>query len=248
MSDVILEKARQIYQKYQNGELGDTSLPEDTNPGLDSSSNENALYFTLPMALNSQRNSYTLWESALKTYEDSETNFVFSPNKVINADYEEVQKALTKYRLALQRNKQTNIWLKLCQTFTDLSDGNIINFARNLDDDVNKIRYFMQKEAKKKFPYLSGTKLCNYWLYVLSNYTAIPLKNTNDIYIAADRHIIRASYKLGLITKEQMESSKVQTYVIDAWAKELQGTEFVPTDLQNPLWLWSRNSFKNLES
>ena len=248
MSDVILEKARQIYQKYQNGELGDTSLPEDTNPGLDSSSNENALYFTLPMALNYQRNSYTLWESALKTYEDSETNFVFSPNKVINADYEEVQKALTKYRLALQRNKQTNIWLKLCQTFTDLSDGNIINFARNLDDDVNKIRYFMQKEAKKKFPYLSGTKLCNYWLYVLSNYTAIPLKNTNDIYIAADRHIIRASYKLGLITKEQMESSKVQTYVIDAWAKELQGTEFVPTDLQNPLWLWSRNSFKNLES
>ena len=242
MSDVILEKARLIYQKYQNGELG------DTNPGLDSSSNENALYFTLPMALNSQRNSYTLWESALKTYEDSETNFVFSPNKVINADYEDVQKALTKYKLALQRNKQTNIWLKLCQTFTDLSDGNIINFARNLDDDVNKIRCFMQKQAKKKFPYLSGTKLCNYWLYVLSNYTAIPLKNTNDIYIAADRHIIRASYKLGLITKEQMESSKVQTYVIDAWAKELQGTEFVPTDLQNPLWLWSRNSFKNLES
>ena len=199
------------------------------------------------MALNSQRNSYTLWESALKTYEDSETNFVFSPNKVINADYEEVQKALTKYRLALQRNKQTNIWLKLCQTFIDLSDGNIINFARNLDDDVNKIRYFMQKEAKKKFPYLSGTKLCNYWLYVLSNYTAIPLKNTNDIYIAADRHIIRASYKLDLITKEQMESSKVQTYVIDAWAKELQGTEFVPTDLQNPLWLWSRSNFKELD-
>ena len=43
-----------------------------------------------------------------------------------------------------------------------------------------------------------------------------------------------------------MESSKVQTYVISAWAKELQGTEFVPTDLQNPLWLWSRNGFKNL--
>ena len=39
MSDVILEKARLIYQKYQNGELGDTNLPEDTNPGLDSSSN-----------------------------------------------------------------------------------------------------------------------------------------------------------------------------------------------------------------
>ena len=28
------------------------------------------------MALNYQRNSYTLWESALKTYNDEETRFV----------------------------------------------------------------------------------------------------------------------------------------------------------------------------
>ena len=246
MSDVILEKVKTIYQMYQNGDLGDTTLPEDSNPHLDPSTNENALYFTLPMALNYQRNSYTLWESALKTYEDPETSFVFIPAKVITAGYESVQKALTKYRLALQKNKQTDIWLKLCQTFMELSDGNIIKFINNLDNDVDKIRYFMQKDAKKKFPYLSGNKLCNYWLYVLSKYTTIPLKSTNNIYIAADRHVIRASYKLGLITKEQMESSKVQTYVINAWAKELQGTEFVPTDLQNPLWLLSRNDFKNL--
>ena len=109
MSDVILKKARKIYQMYQNGDLGDTALPEDSNPNLDPSSNENALYFTLPMALNYQRNSYTLWESALKTYEDPETSFVFIPAKVIYAEYESVQKALTKYRLALQENKQTDI-------------------------------------------------------------------------------------------------------------------------------------------
>ena len=96
------------------------------------------------MALNYQRNSYTLWESALKTYEDPETNFVFIPAKVINAEYEAVQKGLTKYRLALQKNKQTDIWLKLCQTFTELSDGSVIKFANNLDNDVNKIRHFMQ--------------------------------------------------------------------------------------------------------
>ena len=246
MSDVILEKVKTIYQMYQNGDLGDTILPEDSNQHLDPNTNENALYFTLPMALNYQRNSYTLWENALKTFEDPETSFVFIPAKVIKAEYGTVQKALTRYRLALQKNKQTDIWLKLCQTFTKLSDGSVIKFANNLDNDVNKIRHFMQKDAKKKFPYLSGNKLCNYWLYVLSNYTAIPLKNTSDIYIAADRHVIRASYKLGLITKEQMESSKVQTYVINAWKKELQGTEFVPTDLQNPLWLWSRNDFKDL--
>ena len=74
------------------------------------------------------------------------------------------------------------------------------------------------------------------------------MKNTNNIYIVADRHVISASYKLGLITKEQMESAKVQTDVINAWTKVLQRTEFLPTDLQNPLWLWSRNDFKEFDS
>ena len=151
MSDVILEKVKTIYQMYQNGDLGDTTLPEDSNPQLDPSTNENALYFTLPMALNYQRNSYTLWKNALKTYKDPETSFVFIPAKVITAGYESVQKALTKYRLALQKNKQTDIWLKLCQTFTELSDGSVIKFANNLDNDVNKIRHSCRKMPRKSF-------------------------------------------------------------------------------------------------
>lgn len=51
-------------------------MPEDANPNFEKDSLENYLYFTLPMALNYQRNSYTLWESTLKTYNDEETRFV----------------------------------------------------------------------------------------------------------------------------------------------------------------------------
>jgi hypothetical protein len=38
------------------------------------------IYFTLPMAWNYQRNSYTLWESANKAYADNETNCVLTQN------------------------------------------------------------------------------------------------------------------------------------------------------------------------
>lgn len=41
-------------------------MPEDANPNLEKNSLENYLYFTLPMALNYQRNSYTLWKVLLK--------------------------------------------------------------------------------------------------------------------------------------------------------------------------------------
>ena len=37
----------------------------------------------------------------------------------------EVQKALTKYKVALQKNKQAEIWKALCQTFVDVFDGDI---------------------------------------------------------------------------------------------------------------------------
>ena len=51
---------------YLSGLLGGEIMPEDANPSLPKHSTENYLYFTLPMALNYQRNSYTLWEALMK--------------------------------------------------------------------------------------------------------------------------------------------------------------------------------------
>ena len=74
----ILDKVDKLIAMYKNGELGGEVMPEDANPHFEKSSLENYLYSTLPMALNYQRNSYTLWESALKKYNDEETKFVFN--------------------------------------------------------------------------------------------------------------------------------------------------------------------------
>ena len=72
-----LKNVRKLYALYQNGDLGGEVMPEDANPHFEKESLENYLYFTLPMALNYQRNSYTLWKSALMTYENAETRFIF---------------------------------------------------------------------------------------------------------------------------------------------------------------------------
>lgn len=113
----ILDNVDKLMVMYKNGELGGKVMPEDANPNFEKDSLENYLYFTLPMALNYQRNSYTLWESTLKTYNDEETRFVFNPKVCLEKSFEEVQYALTKYRVALQKQKQTERWLALCNTF-----------------------------------------------------------------------------------------------------------------------------------
>lgn len=184
-------------------------MPEDANPHLDKSSLENYIYFTLPMALNYQRNSYKLWKSALNTYNDKETNFVFNPKICLEKSFEEVQYALIKYKIALQKQKQ--------------------------------------KENKKKFPYLSGTKICNYWLYVIYQYTDRKYKNIDHLTVAPDTHIIQATYRLGLITNKELNKNDVQLIVVDRWNELFKETKYNPIDIHTPLWLWSRNGFKEVK-
>ncbi len=243
----ILDRVDKLIVMYKNGELGGEVMPEDANPHFESSSLENYLYFTLPMALNYQRNSYTLWESALKTYTDEQTRFVFDPKMCLKKSFEEVQQALTKYKVALQKQKQTEIWLSLCNTFVELFDGDIRRLFDTLDNDVDKIRNFIQKDNKKKFPYLSGTKICNYWMYVIYQYTDRKYKNIQDLTVAPDTHVCKATHKLGLITDDELNSSNVQQIVIDIWQELFKNTKYKPIDIHTPLWLWSRNGFKEVK-
>ena len=243
----IFKQIDNLINMYKNGELGGEIMPEDANPHLDKYSKENYLYFTLPMALNYQRNSYTLWDSANKTYKDEETRFVFDPKICLEKSFEEVQYALTKYKVALQKQKQTKIWLALCNTIVELYDGDIRNLFDELDNDVDKIRYFIQKENKKKFPYLSGTKICNYWLYVIWQYTDREYKNIENLTVAPDTHVVKATHKLGLITDEELNKSDVQLIVIDRWNELFKGTKYKAIDIHTPLWLWSRNGFKEVK-
>lgn len=242
----ILENVDKLYKMWKKGDLGGEVMPEDSNPHLEKNSKENYLYFTLPMALNYQRNSYILWQSANKTYMDDATRFVFEPNEVVKRSFEEVQYALTKYKVALQKQKQTEIWIKLCNTFIQLYDGDIRKLFDDMNNDVDKIRNFIQVEQKAKFPYLSGTKICNYWLYVIYQYTDRKYKNIEKLTVAPDTHVVKSTYRLGLINEDELKRSDVQVIVINKWNDLFKDTKYKPIDIHTPLWLWSRNGFKEL--
>ena len=66
----ILENVDKLVEMYKKGLLGGEGKPEDSNPHLSKQSIENYNYYTLPMALNYQRNSYKLWESANQNWND----------------------------------------------------------------------------------------------------------------------------------------------------------------------------------
>lgn len=241
--DILLDKAQRLMQMHKAGLLGGKVMPEDSNPHLTKSSPQNYLYFTLPMALNYQRSSYALWQSALQTYNDERTGFLFSPRQCLEHSFDEVQQAITKYKLALQKQKQTEVWLRLCETFADKFDGDVRLLFEENNNDIAQIKQYIQIENKKSFPYLSGVKICNYWLYVLHQRTDRRFSNLDALTVAPDTHVCQASLKLGLITEADFLSPSVQSIVSDAWRNLFEGTDYNPIDIHTPLWLWSRSGF-----
>jgi len=238
----IFQKVDKLMELFHSGSLGGETMPEDENPNLAKNSLENYTYFTLPMALNYQRNSYTLWECAHKTYCDLETHDIFSPSAVSKMDIAVLREKIIKYKVALQPNKQPVIWQTICISISDFFAGDIRNLFSYNSYSVLKIKQFLL-DNKKSFPYLSGNKILNYWLYVMQNYTDLKFVDRENITIAPDTHVIQASVKLGVITFEQSQKSDVQLIVANRWNEILLNTQYQPIDIHTPLWLWSRNKF-----
>lgn len=239
----IIQKVRKLIDLHKAGALGGEIMPEDSKPYLPNDSNENLLYLTLPMALNYQRNSYKLWESALQTWQDKTTCDVFDVHKVASMEINSLREKLIKYKVALQPNKQPIIWHKLCLSFIKYSEGDLIEFFNNLGFDILKIKQFILNH-KPDFPYLSGTKILNYWLYVLTQYTSFKFKNRSEISVAPDTHVLQASLKLGVITEQDIQRGDIREFVSQKWRSILEGSGIDSIDLHTPFWLWSRNGFK----
>ncbi len=241
--DEILVKVSRLIDAYQNGLLGGETMPEHENPQLDKDSQENYMYFTLPMALNYQRNSYVLWECANRMYADEKARAVFNSKMVCEMSENNLRQYLVDYKVALQPNKQPLIWKKLCETIEYKLDGDIRNLFIQNDCSVQRIKDYIQKN-KKDFPYLGGNKICNYWLYVLEQYTDLQFIDREKITVAPDTHVIQASQRLGIITEQETQQSNIQTVLAERWADILTGTDWVPIDIHTPMWLWSRGKFQ----
>lgn len=236
----FIATCNKIITAYKNGDLGQTVMPEDTHPKF-SNKEERIAYFTLPMALNYQRDSYKLWEATIKTFEDPETKFVFNVEKVSKASEDEVRKALMKYKVALQPNKHVNTWRTIAKTIFE-NWGSFSNFFEKNDNDFLKIKETVKVNYKKGFPYLSGPKIFNYWSFIMSTYGEIKLLNRDQIEIAPDTHITQCSVKLGVITQNEVDTL-TKDVISEKWRILLQGSSINPIDMHSPLWFWSRNGF-----
>jgi hypothetical protein len=242
MNTNLHKTCRALIAAYKSGKLGQTVMPEDANPGFKENESENRIaYFTLPMALNYQRDSYKLWEAALTTYNDPETRFVFDVKKVSEASEDDVRRALLKYKLALQPNKHVHTWRTIAQTIAT-NWGSFTKFFEATGNDFLVLKEQVKVVHKKGFPYLSGPKIFNYWSFIMSTYGKLVLTHRDHIEIAPDTHITQCSIRLGVITAEEA-LTLTKDAISEKWRLLLATSGIDPIDMHSPLWFWSRNGF-----
>jgi len=241
MNKVLIENCLALIKAYKTGKLGQTNMPEDSHPKQFRSTELQLAYFTLPMSLNYQRDSYKLWEAALKTYNDVDTKDIFDVAKVARMPTDLLKIKLLKYKLALQPNKHIHTWQTICYTIYN-EWGSIEKLIKESGDDFLKLKNIIQQEHKKGFPYLSGPKIFNYWSFIIQEYGGIKLNNSDFIEIAPDTHITKCSVRLGVISEDEaniLSKDEIST----RWRELLHGSGINPIDMHPPLWFWSRNGF-----
>lgn len=236
--EVQLARVRWLLDAFTRGDIPRLAQHE-VNPGLPRASRENYLYFTLPVCINFQRSSPAMWAAALATWEDDETRYVFFPERLAERPLEQIRADLTRHKLALQPNKHVLIWTTIARSFHEYYHDDPRELIAEFGSDAGQLIRSLQTVYRKRFPYLSGPKLSNYWPYILSQYTDAAFVNAHEISIIPDTHVLQGSERLGLVphgaTPRQVES---------VWRDLLAGSGVTPVEVHPVLWNWSRNHFE----
>ncbi|MGG2091695.1 hypothetical protein AB1283_03020 [Bacillus sp. S13(2024)] len=169
----FLQNVNLLIQMHAEGLLGGEVMPEDALIGI-VPEDELPNVLTLGMSLNYQRNSYTLWQSIAQAYLDDNSRWIFNPHVVSNKDLEDLRHVLLHYRVALQPNRHPEIWKRVSRGIVQSSPkGDVLGLIKSVQFDILPLKNIIQKTRKSEFPYLSGPKIFNYWLYILETYAAI---------------------------------------------------------------------------
>jgi len=230
-----------LVDMHHNGLLGGEVMPEDALIGIVPAERLPNI-ITLGMALNYQRNSYSLWKSVAETYADPKTNWIFDLSAASTASLDDLRKALVVHKIALQPNKHPVIWQRIATSL--LQSGGATQLILHHKSSITALKENVQKTNKPNFPYLSGPKIFNYWLYVMESYCGVKWVDREEITIAPDTHILQASVRLGIVPDSVLDgSAKSRDFVAQTWKDVLRGSELSPIDVHTPLWLWSRGGF-----
>lgn len=239
------------------GIFGYNSMPEDALPNkVDCSSLEHIMFITLTVSIDYTRNAKALWESARKTYQDPETNYLFDAKKISEKNLEQIKIDMAKYNLSKKREKDAKIWKTIGTTFYRKWDGDPRKFLHSCNWSVPNILCRLRGDSHEvtepDFPYLRGPKIGPLWLRMLRDNVGIKeLCDLEELPIPVDVHVARATLATGIVRGSYNGTlNKLFPYIRKAWHESVESLyifdrPMIAIDMDESLWHLSQYGCTN---
>lgn len=250
------EVANLLYRSFSTTDIhGRNEMPEDLIPGgTAKGSNGHLLFITLTVSIDYQRDAPSLWESARRTFKDSQTKYLFSPKALQETPRRKIISDMQKYKLSKKPIKDADIWRIVGITFYKKWNGDPKNFLQDCNWDsliiLERLRndtHLYNNRYVHDYPYLRGDKIGPLWLRMLrDNVGMLGLKNLEEVPIPVDIHVARASLSLGIV-KGFYKGNPINlfNYIRKAWFESVEGLRaknkpMIAIDIDQPLWHLSK--------
>ncbi|SNR77429.1 N-glycosylase/DNA lyase [Desulfurobacterium atlanticum] len=201
---------------------------------------------SLVTSLDYMRDAAKLWDSAIKTLEDDEISWVFSPSEVKERGKEKLKEALLKHKMAMRKEKDTDTWWHISKTVAEDYNGSFLSFFNSFNFEMDKAYETLDSKLwHQKLPNLSGRKIFPHWIRTIKEkIKEIPFKNLEKLPIPVDVHVARATFTTGCITgkyKAKSITTTVRNLIIKLWNEALKDENILPIEMFRPLWLLSKH-------
>jgi hypothetical protein len=235
--------------------LGD-EMPESYPPvGVEAGSLEHLLFITLIVSIDYMRDADQLWQAGRETYEDSETRFVFDPERVHRASVSEIRRGLAKHKLSKKPNQDVRIWRTVAVSFHKKWEGDPKRFLADCEWHAPKILQRLKTDEHPlgdrrtyDFPYLRGNKIGPLWIRMLRDNVGLALQGLADVPIPVDIHVLRATVCSGVVRGRYVgRLEPAFERVREAWKTgtndllRYDGQSMISLDVDRPLWRLSRS-------
>jgi hypothetical protein len=239
------EAARRLWGAWTStGIFGQRVMPETTLPtGVERGSREHACFITLTVAIDYMRDAAALWTAARATFDDSTTQWVFSPDAVERASRSELTAALTRHGVAKRREQDVGIWGQVARSLVHRFGGDPLAIAERCGHRapamLDEIR---RHDDRGGFPYLRGPKIGPLWIRMLADEVRVPLQDLDRVPIPVDVQVAYATWACGALSGSyDGTAGDLTPQVAAVWRDACEGEPFYSLQLDQALWLQGRD-------
>ena len=150
---------------------------------------------------------------------------------------------LGRHGLARRRDQDTSIWRQVSCSLVNRFEGDPRAIAKRCGYRapamLDEIR---RRDPGGGFPWLRGPKIGPLWIRMIADEVGLPLLDLGNVPLPVDVHVARASWACGALSGTYSGSvGDIASQISAVWASACEGEDFYPLQLDQALWLQSRD-------